>query len=183
MSQVENKVNHVLGIVLCIQVVFCVVIAIFYGVFRNQSKDDYYYIDWTEYSTPVDSIIIFFTYFVLINTMIPISLIVSMEMVKLFQKYFINKDKFMYSEWRMKWAEVKVASLNEELGQIEYVFTDKTGTLTKNLMEFKIATIAQQMFGDVALIAPKGSSEKPSTEPGFKDEHLKDLLRSGAGNQ
>ncbi len=94
------------------------VIAIFYGVFRNQVKDDYYYIDWTDYSTPVDSIIIFFTYFVLINTMIPISLIVSMEMVKLFQKYFINKDRFMFSEWRQKWAEVKVASLNEELGQI-----------------------------------------------------------------
>jgi len=118
MSQVESKVNYVLGIILCIQVVFCLVIAIFYGVFRNQSKDDYYYIDWTTYSSPVDAIIIFFTYFVLINTMIPISLIVSMEMVKLCQKYFIDKDRFMFSEWRMKGAEVKVASLNEELGQI-----------------------------------------------------------------
>jgi magnesium-transporting ATPase (P-type) len=164
-------------------VLFCFVVAIFYGVFRNQSKEDYYYIDWTEYSSPVDSIIIFFTYFVLINTMIPISLIVSIEMVKLFQKYFIDKDEFMYSEWRDKMAEVKCASLNEELGQIEYVFSDKTGTLTKNIMEFKIATIDQHMFGDVALIAPKGSTEKPSTEPGFIDDRLKDLLRSGAGNQ
>lgn len=34
-------------------------------------------------------------------------------MVKLFQKYFIDKDKFMFSEWRMKGAEVKCASLNE----------------------------------------------------------------------
>lgn len=147
-----------MGIVLCIQILFCFVIAIFYGVFRNQTVDDYYYIDWTTYSTPADSIIIFFTYFVLINTMIPISLIVSIEMVKLFQKYFIDKDKFMFSEWRMKGAEVKCASLNEELGQIEYVFSDKTGTLTKNLMEFKIATIHQHMFGDLALIAPKGSN-------------------------
>jgi len=104
MSQVETKVNYVLGIVLCIQISFCFVIAIFYGVFRNQTVDSYYYIDWTTYSTPVDSIIIFFTYFVLINTMIPISLIVSIEMVKLFQKYFIDKDKFMFSEWRMKGA-------------------------------------------------------------------------------
>jgi magnesium-transporting ATPase (P-type) len=113
MSQVENKVNYVLGIVLCIQVIFCVVIAIFYGVFRNQRKDDFYYIDWTNYSSPVDAIIIFFTYFVLINTMIPISLIVSIEMVKLIQKYFIDKDQFMFSDWRQKYAEVKVASLNE----------------------------------------------------------------------
>ncbi len=62
------------------------------------------------------------------------------------------------------------------------MFSDKTGTLTKNLMEFKIATIAQHMFGDVALIAPIGSHEKPSTEPGFQDENLKNLLRSGANN-
>ena len=50
--------------------------------------------------------------------MIPISLIVSIEMVKLIQKYFIDKDRFMFSDWRKKMAEVKVSSLNEELGQI-----------------------------------------------------------------
>jgi hypothetical protein len=49
-------------------------------------------------------------------------------------------------------------------------------------MEFKIAAVHQQLFGDLALIAPKGSGEKPSTQPGFNDESLKNLLRSGAGN-
>ena len=77
MSQVEIKVNWILGIILILQVILCFAIAIFYGVFRNQVIASYYYIDWTTYSTPVDSIIIFFTYFVLLNTMIPISLIVS----------------------------------------------------------------------------------------------------------
>lgn len=77
MSQVELKVNWILGIVLIIQAVFCLIAAIIYGIFRNNNKDKFYYVDWTDYSSPVDSIIIFFTYFVLINTMIPISLIVS----------------------------------------------------------------------------------------------------------
>ena len=50
--------------------------------------------------------------------MIPISLIVTMEMVKLFQKYFIEKDQLMFSNYRKKYVSVQSASLNEELGQI-----------------------------------------------------------------
>jgi P-type E1-E2 ATPase len=84
--------------------------------------------------------------------MIPISLIVSIEIVKVSQSYFINKDTLMYSQFRKRKADVKTASLNEELGQIEYIFTDKTGTLTMNLMEFKIAIIGQKMYGDRSLI-------------------------------
>lgn len=52
------------------------------------------------------------------NTMIPISLIVSIEIVKMFQKYFIEKDQLMYSRYRKRKVEVKTSSLNEELGQI-----------------------------------------------------------------
>lgn len=50
-------------------------------------------------------------------------------------------------------------------------------------MEFKIATIGQQMFGDLALIAPKGNLEKPSDEYGFHDDKLKDLLLKGTGDR
>lgn len=42
--------------------------------------------------------------------------------------------------------KVKTASLNEELGQVEYVFSDKTGTLTKNIMMFSKAIIDNQIF-------------------------------------
>lgn len=40
-------------------------------------------------------------------------------------------------------------------------------------MEFKIATISNQMYGDLALIAPKGSTQKPSDDPKFIANNLK----------
>lgn len=112
--------------------------------------------------------------------MIPISLIVSIEIVKMSQSYFIDNDKFMYSEYRDKGPSVRSASLNEELGQIQYVFTDKTGTLTTNRMEFKIALIGHKYFGDIGLIASDVPVQKSS---GFEDKNLQQLLSKGVANE
>lgn len=113
MSQIERKVNYILGIVLIIQLVLCLVVAILNGIFLNNYQASYTYIDWSGYSTVTDSLLIFCTYLVLLNTMIPISLIVSIEGVKMSQSYFIDKDKLMFSEFRKRGPEVKSASLNE----------------------------------------------------------------------
>lgn len=98
--------------------VCCLIVAILDGVFISSYKSTDYYISFGDYGTVLDAFLIFCTYFVLINTMIPISLIVSIEIVKMSQSYFIDKDKLMYSDFRKKFANVKSASLNEELGQI-----------------------------------------------------------------
>lgn len=66
------------------------------------------------------------TYFV------PISLIVTMEMIKLFQGGILEKDVRGYSHEYKCFISANNTSINENLGQIKYVFTDKTGTLTKN---------------------------------------------------
>lgn len=124
----------------------------------------------------------FLTYIVLLNTMIPISLIVSIEIVKMSQSYFINKDSFMFSEFRKKGVTVKTASLNEELGQIEYVFSDKTGTLTTNMMEFKIAVIGTKMYGDLGLIIDD-PQRPPQVEKGFRDDELTNLVEKGVGDR
>ncbi len=104
--------------ILLIQIILSIVVAISYSVFRYQNQASYKYIDWPQYNIPLDSVLVFFAQFVLINTMIPISLIVSMEMVKFFQMIFIQKDQLMYSDYRKRGVQVKSASLNEELGQI-----------------------------------------------------------------
>ena len=59
--------------------------------------------------------------------MIPISLYVSMEVAKLTQTWVIESDPEMFDEERQIATKAKTSSLNEELGQIEFIFSDKTG--------------------------------------------------------
>jgi phospholipid-transporting ATPase len=47
-----------------------------------------------------------------------------------------------------KWANVRSSDLVEELGQVEFIFSDKTGTLTKNEMEFKKCSINFEVYGN-----------------------------------
>ncbi|KAI9209541.1 uncharacterized protein BJ171DRAFT_608665 [Polychytrium aggregatum] len=79
----------------------------------------------------------FFSFVILYNTMIPISLYVTMELVKLAQVFFINHDINMYDENSDTPAQAMTSTLNEDLGQVQYIFSDKTGTLTENIMLFK----------------------------------------------
>jgi phospholipid-translocating ATPase len=77
------------------------------------------------------SALIFFSYVILLNTVIPISLYISIEFIRLVQSKWIDWDNRMYYEPNNVQAQSRTASLNEELGQIQYVFSDKTGTLTQ----------------------------------------------------
>uniref|UniRef100_A0A8C4PQT2 Phospholipid-transporting ATPase n=1 Tax=Equus asinus asinus TaxID=83772 RepID=A0A8C4PQT2_EQUAS len=78
----------------------------------------------------------FLSFMVLFNFIIPVSMYVTVEMQKFLGSFFISWDKDFYDEEINEGALVNTSDLNEELGQVDYVFTDKTGTLTENSMEF-----------------------------------------------
>jgi len=77
------------------------------------------------------------TMVIILQVLIPISLYVTLEMVKLAQVFMISQDSDLYSEQFNSGVECRTLNITEELGNIEHVFCDKTGTLTENSMVFR----------------------------------------------
>jgi phospholipid-transporting ATPase len=88
------------------------------------------------------------TYWVAYSHMIPISLYVVIELLKLGQAKMINADVKMFFCEDMNYALCRNSDLIEELGQVEFVFSDKTGTLTQNKMEFKKCHTSGTVYGN-----------------------------------
>eukprot|EP01039_Chlorochromonas_danica_P007893 gene7893-8706_t len=108
------------------------------------------YLDWpTNITTAGFWFVDFFYFFLLHTTFIPVSLYGSMSLARYFQSYFMNIDEEMYYEKTDTPALlVRTMTLNEELGQISHIFSDKTGTLTCNVMDFRKASINGISYGE-----------------------------------
>ena len=137
MSKVEKTLNYYLLFIFLFLIICCVESSVFHHLEYHRHKNFYDNFVYIRESPDTESFIIFFTYFLLLNTMIPISLIVTTEIIKLIQSIFIRWDILLYSKWRHCFCSAKSVSIIEELGDVNFIFSDKTGTLTKNQLQFK----------------------------------------------
>ena len=145
-STIESILNNRLIFIFCTQCFYCLVSAVCRGFFYKKNLENNNLMSYMIYSYTIESVVSFFTYLLLLNTMIPISLIITLEIVKVGQGLFMMVDTEGYSFVRGKYIRPNALSLNEELGMVDYIFTDKTGTLTCNKMMFKYCVLGDICF-------------------------------------
>ncbi|OQE20479.1 hypothetical protein PENSTE_c013G08051 [Penicillium steckii] len=147
-TAVERMVNIQILMLVSILIALSVISSVGDLVIRKTKADELRYLDYGSTNTVKQFFMDIFTYWVLYSNLVPISLFVTIEIVKYFQAYLINSDLDIYHDKTDTPATCRTSSLVEELGQIEYIFSDKTGTLTCNMMEFKQCTIGGIQYGD-----------------------------------
>uniref|UniRef100_A0A8C6KH19 Phospholipid-transporting ATPase n=1 Tax=Nothobranchius furzeri TaxID=105023 RepID=A0A8C6KH19_NOTFU len=140
-SAVEKSINAFLLVYLCILLSKALVCTTLKYVWQSKpGQDEPWYNKKTQKEKDTNLYLKMFTDFlsfmVLFNFIIPVSMYVTVEMQKFLGSFFITWDKDFFDPEIQEGALVNTSDLNEELGQVEYVFTDKTGTLTQNNMEF-----------------------------------------------
>ena len=110
----------------------------FNSVYRNdcESEGNYTFVGY------------FFTFFILYSNFLPISLYVTVEICNYYQAYFIDNDIEMYDNSSDTCAVARTSNMNADLGMVEYVFADKTGTLTENIMRFRRCSVEGVIYGD-----------------------------------
>ncbi|AEO65121.1 uncharacterized protein THITE_2153879 [Thermothielavioides terrestris NRRL 8126] len=104
--------------------------------------------------------ITFWAAVIVFQNLVPISLYISLEILRTLQAFFIYSDIGMYYDKIDQPCIPKSWNISDDVGQIEYIFSDKTGTLTQNVMEFKKATINGQPYGEAYTEAQAGMNKR-----------------------
>jgi len=157
MSSIESSINMLIVLVCCLLFVLCFLGAIARNTTTNNLKNEGWYLDFDVEVTPDDplgdvtdstSIIwMLCQCFVLLNAFVSVSLMLSVYVVKKVQSWFMEQSLEMYHKESDTPMKVRCMFLVDELGRVSHVFSDKTGTLTQNIMQFRKCSIGGKAYG------------------------------------
>lgn len=165
-SKIERKMDKIIYILFSLLLLISLISSIGFAVKIKLQMPDWWYMqpenaeELYDPNSPAKSgLAHLITALILYGYLIPISLYVSIEVVKVCQARFIDQDIHMYDEETGNTAQARTSNLNEELGQVDTILSDKTGTLTCNQMDFLKCSIAGTAYGvrssEVELAAAK----------------------------
>ncbi|KAF2404182.1 phospholipid-translocating P-type ATPase domain-containing protein [Trichodelitschia bisporula] len=129
----------------------CLVAGIVQGTNFGKGNNSLNFFEFGGYggnSAGLNGFVTFWAAIILFQNLVPISLYITLEIIRTLQAVFIYSDVHMYYEKIDYPCTPKSWNISDDLGQIEYIFSDKTGTLTQNVMEFKKCTINGVPYGE-----------------------------------
>ncbi|KAI1625085.1 phospholipid-translocating ATPase [Exophiala viscosa] len=176
-TDVERMLNKQILMLIAVLLVLSLISTIGDIIVRSTAGQKLTYLDYGSFNAASQFFLDMFTYWVLYSNLVPLSLFVTIELVKYYQAFLISNDLDIYYSETDTPAVCRTSSLVEELGQIEYIFSDKTGTLTCNMMEFRICTIGGIQYAGV--VPEDRKAESPDDTSGFHTfKQLKENLKS-----
>lgn len=161
-SRISRELNLSVYINFILLFVLAFVAGVVNGVFYNKKHVSRLYYEFEPYTdkSSVSGVVAFFVAVILYQALVPISLYISVEIIKTVQAFFIYSDVKMYYE-RLDYPCVpKSWNISDDVGQVEFIFSDKTGTLTQNVMEFKKCSVGMYSYGQCYTEAKMGMQKR-----------------------
>ncbi|CAL1710461.1 unnamed protein product [Somion occarium] len=179
-SKIEKETNFNVIVNFVVLIVMCLISAIANGVLDGQAGTSAnFFEDGADPtgSSVVNAIVTFASCLIAFQNIVPVSLYISIEIVKTIQAFFISQDVDMYYKPFDAACSPKTWNISDDLGQIEYIFSDKTGTLTQNIMEFQKCSVRGVTYGEGVTEAQRGQAKRQgkvdALEPEEQDRRLK----------
>uniref|UniRef100_A0A0D3GHY8 Phospholipid-transporting ATPase n=2 Tax=Oryza barthii TaxID=65489 RepID=A0A0D3GHY8_9ORYZ len=181
-STIEKKMDLIIYILFTVLVLISLISSIGFAVRIKYDLPNWWYLQ-PEKSNKLDDptrpalsgIFHLITALILYGYLIPISLYVSIELVKVLQAHFINQDLHMFDEDTGNTAQARTSNLNEELGQVHTILSDKTGTLTCNQMDFLKCSIAGVSYGVGSSEVELAAAKQMASGDDGQDIHVQDV--------
>ena len=165
-SRISRQLNISVILNFVLLFVLCFISGLVNGLYYRGTNSSRIYFDLHPYGkTPaINGVIAFWVAVIIYQSLVPISLYITIEIIKTAQAYFIYADVKMYYEKLDFPCVAKAWNISDDLGQIEYVFSDKTGTLTQNVMEFRKCTINGKSYGLAYTEAQQGLDKRAGVD-------------------